>query len=201
MFTEKKLLKRIYAKVETDKNKLCFKYTGATNGKQYGRIWARGKNHSVHRLMYQIFFGDIPADKEVHHTCGIRNCCNPAHLELISHRENVAQIGRYEQLRWQRLQDLLAINFELTFFGITQVTSSDLSLVWGKNFKGSNLNDYLETLQYIFEGDFECRLVREGRGSRPHLYEIRMTPELVKRVELYEDNTSQPNSLAALAED
>jgi hypothetical protein len=58
------------------------------------------------------------------------------------------------------------------------------------------LSDYLETLKYIFKGDFECRLVREGRGNRPHLYEIRMTPELVKRIELYQDEASQTNSLA-----
>jgi hypothetical protein len=145
MCIEKELLEKIYDKVEIDEKTLCFNYTGGTNRKQYGRIWAHGKIYSVHRLMYETFFGEIPADKDVHHICGIRNCCNPGHLEVISHRENVARIGRYEQLRWQRLQDLLSVNFDLILSGETRITSTDLSLAWGKNVKGSNLVNYLRT--------------------------------------------------------
>ena len=26
---------------------------------------------------------------EVHHTCGIRSCVNPAHLKVVTHRENI----------------------------------------------------------------------------------------------------------------
>lgn len=190
MFTEKKLLKRIYAKVETDENKLCFKYTGGTNGKQYGRIWARGKNHSVHRLMYQIFFGEIPKDKEVHHTCGVRNCCNPAHLELISHRENVARIGRYEQLRWQRLQVLLAVNSELSLFGETWMTSTTLHILWEKHCRGGNLVSYLTTLAFVFDDDFKWSLVEKGRGRRPHLFKITISDSLRERLEDAEHDTS-----------
>jgi hypothetical protein len=119
-------------------------------------------------------------------------------LELVSHRENVSRIGRYETLRLARLSDLLAVDFGLNFFGETRMTSTDLSLVWGKNFRGSNVSRYLETLAFVFEGDFEWCLVRKGRGRRPHLFEIKMSENLRERLEGDKNNVSLTpfNSLA-----
>src|SRR5262249_20332812 len=99
MVVERVTLERIYGKTHIDEATLCFLYNGGTNGKQYGRMYAQGKMQSVHRVMYHIFFGDIPPDKEVHHTCGTRNCCNIAHLALVSHRHNVILTPQYTQLR------------------------------------------------------------------------------------------------------
>jgi hypothetical protein len=126
MVVEKDLLEKIYVKTDIDETTMCFRYMGGNNGKQYGRMYAWGKTWSVHRVMYHIFFGDIPANKEVHHLCGRRNCCNIAHLTLVTHRENIIQTAQYEQLRWQRLHDLVAVNLDLVLFGVTHVASTDL---------------------------------------------------------------------------
>jgi hypothetical protein len=190
------IVERIRAKCELNEETGCEIYQGSKNQKGYGLIYYNGKMHSVHRIAYEVSGRTIPPGFDVHHICGERACCRIEHLRAIPHRLNVALTAENTALRWQRLQDLLNVNFELNFFGETLMTSRDLSLVWGKNFKGSNLSDYLETLKYIFDGDFKCEVSREGRGNRPHLYEIQMTPELVKRVESYEET----NSLAALAE-
>ena len=136
------ILKRVYAKLDIDEDTLCWRYTGGTNGRGYGRICHKGKMYGVHRLIFEVFHGPIPKGKEIHHTCGVRHCCNPAHLELVSHRENVARIGRYDKLRWVRLQDLIAVNFELNLFGETRITSTELRLIWGKSFRGSNVSRY-----------------------------------------------------------
>lgn len=42
-----------------------------------------------HVFAYLYYIGEIPAGYEVHHRCYQRACCNPRHLELKTHKENV----------------------------------------------------------------------------------------------------------------
>lgn len=57
-----------------------------------GYVWigfgGRKKYHRAHRLTWRLLVGDIPDGLEVDHLCRVRACCNPAHLELVTHREN-----------------------------------------------------------------------------------------------------------------
>jgi hypothetical protein len=172
----------MYGRIHIDEDTRCFHYMGGDNGQDYGRMWTRGKNHSVHRLMQEIFHGPIPADKEVHHTCGVRNCCNIAHLALVSHRNNVILTPQYTQLRWERLQALVEAHLDLTLCGITHVTSTDLWSLWGASCRGANLTKYLDTIAAVFPEAFSWSFVRPGRGRRPHLFEIRMTPDLIDQL-------------------
>src|SRR5262245_40126094 len=182
MAIEQDLLQRIYANIAIDDETLCFRYLGGDNGQDYGRMWTRGKHHSVHRLMQEIFHGPIPAEKEVHHTCGVRNCCNIAHLALVSHRHNVILTPQYTQLRWERLQALVETHLDLTLCGTTHVTSTDLYTLWGKSCRGSNLLTYLTTLADVYPGEFAWSLVTKGRGRRPHLFAIRLSQTLIDQL-------------------
>jgi hypothetical protein len=182
MVIEQDLLQKIYARIDIDKDTMCFHYLGSDNGQDYGRMWAHGKNHSVHRVMYHIFFGDIPPDKEVHHTCGVRSCCNIAHLALVTHRQNVILTPQYTQLRWERLQALVEAHLDLALCGVTHLTSTDLSILWGKSCRGSNLLTYLTTLADVYPGEFEWSLVKKGRGRKPHLFAIRMSQTLIDQL-------------------
>jgi len=47
-----------------------------------------GKNHLVHRLMYERYVGPIPEDRELDHLCRTRNCANPIHLEPVTDQVN-----------------------------------------------------------------------------------------------------------------
>lgn len=49
----------------------------------------------VHKQMYRWFVGEVPEGLELDHLCRSRNCVNPAHLEAVTHLENVrrGQIG------------------------------------------------------------------------------------------------------------
>ena len=195
-------LEKIYGKIHIDEETLCFRYVGGTNGQQYGRMYARGKNHSVHRVMYDIFHGPIPADKEIHHLCGTRSCCNIAHLALVSHRENIIQIPQYAQLRWERLYALVAAHLDLALCGVTHLTSTDFRNLWGKSCRGTNLTKYLATLAEVFAGAFEWSLVRPGRGRRPSLFEIRMTQALIDQLTGDEEiATSDVKTAAPILED
>ena len=42
-----------------------------------------------HRLAYELEIGPIPAGLEIDHLCRVRNCVNPAHLEPVTHAENI----------------------------------------------------------------------------------------------------------------
>lgn len=60
-----------------------------TSGDGYGRFNVAGKTRLAHRLTYQWLVGHVPDGLELDHLCRNRGCCNPAHLEPVTHRENV----------------------------------------------------------------------------------------------------------------
>lgn len=44
----------------------------------------------AHRAVYTLqTLQQIPADKEINHTCRTRHCCNPNHLEAVTRQENL----------------------------------------------------------------------------------------------------------------
>jgi len=78
-------MKRFWDKVK--KSVGCWLWTGsASNG--YGRFWANGKTQYAHRFAYQSVVGPIPAEKVLDHLCRTPLCVNPAHLEVVTRREN-----------------------------------------------------------------------------------------------------------------
>lgn len=62
---------------------------GLTHG--YGVIGKGGRGAGqikAHQFTYRLFVGPVPAGMELDHLCRVRACCNPSHLEPVSHREN-----------------------------------------------------------------------------------------------------------------
>lgn len=45
----------------------------------------------AHRIAYELYVGPIPQGQEIDHLCRVRNCINPAHLEAVTHAENIAR--------------------------------------------------------------------------------------------------------------
>ncbi len=67
----------------------CWVWTGANNGEGYGQARVRRALRYTHILAYEVFVGPVPAGLQVDHLCRVRECCNPEHLEPVTHRENV----------------------------------------------------------------------------------------------------------------
>ena len=71
----------------------CWVFTGYVFNSGYGGLRVRGTpgndKYFVHRLSYELLIGAVPDGKQLDHLCRVRCCLNPAHLEPVTHRENV----------------------------------------------------------------------------------------------------------------
>ncbi len=78
---------RIVQRTRPDKSG-CILWTGSTVG-GYGQIKFFNSNQLVHRVVYQTTIGPIPEGIDVLHKCDTPACCNPEHLFLGDHAENM----------------------------------------------------------------------------------------------------------------
>lgn len=67
----------------------CWSWHGSHHEHGYGIISLEGKPRRVHRLVYEMLVGPIPEGLDLDHLCRNRGCCNPAHLEPVTRRENL----------------------------------------------------------------------------------------------------------------
>jgi hypothetical protein len=59
------------------------------SGAQYGSTTYGGRTIAAHRVAWMLFRGPVPPGLELDHLCRVTRCCNPLHLEPVTHRENV----------------------------------------------------------------------------------------------------------------
>ncbi len=62
--------------------------SGTGRGGNYGRMSLNGQTVATHIVAYTHYYGYVPSKKQIDHLCNNRLCCNPAHLELVSHLTN-----------------------------------------------------------------------------------------------------------------
>lgn len=89
-----KSISKLFSKVRIDPITNCWNWIGSTTSNGYGNVRINKKLYRTHRLTYMLFVGDLPIGKGksipvLDHLCNNRLCCNPAHLQLISDRENI----------------------------------------------------------------------------------------------------------------
>lgn len=81
------------------KTKSCWLWTGfLTDG--YGQLTVNARRVSAHGYSYEIHHGPAPDGLHIDHTCNVRNCVNPDHLEAVTQQENnqrMAARGRHGQ--------------------------------------------------------------------------------------------------------
>lgn len=63
----------------------CWEWRGYRDKRGYGHIAVGGRNLLVHRVAHIVWKGPIPHKNDVHHVCFNEPCCNPDHLEALTH--------------------------------------------------------------------------------------------------------------------
>lgn len=88
----KSIFEKIMARTNIDPDTGCWIWQGPTSGKGrgggYGRMSLDGQTVAVHIVMFVNFFGFVPGKKQIDHQCNNRLCCNPDHLQMVTHKQN-----------------------------------------------------------------------------------------------------------------
>lgn len=80
-------MRRFWQKVHKPYPDGCWEWTGRTRD-GYGRITINRKYATVHKLVYGFFIGPVSEGKVLDHLCRNTVCCNPSHLEEVTHKVN-----------------------------------------------------------------------------------------------------------------
>lgn len=88
------IIERFWSKVQ--KTDTCWLWTGTSIKYGYGsfymahnRVLDRGIHMLAHRFSYTLENGPIDKGSELDHLCRVPACVNPAHLEAVTHQENM----------------------------------------------------------------------------------------------------------------
>jgi hypothetical protein len=83
---------RLWRRVEKKGPDECWLWTGITDACGYGMLRRGGSTpgwHKAHRLAYTLSVGPIPEGLHVLHRCDCPACCNPQHLWVGTHADNM----------------------------------------------------------------------------------------------------------------
>lgn len=79
----------------------CWEWTGYRTPLGYGGFKGSHANMTspAHRVVYELLHGKVSSAYDLDHLCRNPSCVNPAHLEPVSHSENVRR-GASTPLTW-----------------------------------------------------------------------------------------------------
>ena len=96
---KKSILERLLSKTVKQENG-CWIWHGSKLRGNYGNINIEGKSCQIHRVSYELAFGEIPNGMLVLHLCDTPPCWNPKHLSLGTHLDNARdKVNRNRQTR------------------------------------------------------------------------------------------------------
>lgn len=67
----------------------CWTWQAYVTASGYGQFYpTKNQPRRAHRVAYEVLVGPIPDGLQLDHLCRVRACCNPEHLEPVTHRVN-----------------------------------------------------------------------------------------------------------------
>lgn len=70
----------------------CWEWKGFKEKSGYGNTRCDGKTWYVHRLVASMLKPGYAEHLMVHHACARRSCCNPEHLQVVTAKDNTAEM-------------------------------------------------------------------------------------------------------------
>lgn len=89
MSTVHELPHQVAARVWPEPMSGCWLWEGSAVPRGYGTMTVAQTPRRVHVFVYEALVGPVPEGLELDHLCNTPACCNPAHLEPVTHAENV----------------------------------------------------------------------------------------------------------------
>ena len=83
------LVDRFLDKIAAEPNSGCWLWVGSVHQNGYGKFRTPAGMQWAHRFSYELHRGPIPDDLQIDHLCRVKSCVNPAHLELVTAKENI----------------------------------------------------------------------------------------------------------------
>lgn len=123
-----------WARLDRSDPARCWEWHGSGLRTGYGRVSFGGRLWLTHRLAYELANEPIPDGLHVLHRCDNRRCCNPAHLFLGTHADNVADmVAKGRQARKLTDDDVISIRSRYRERGRGGMTLRALAEEYGVN--------------------------------------------------------------------
>ena len=71
----------------------CWEWLNCINNWGYGELMVNRKKYRAHRFAWELVNGQIPSGLLVLHKCDNPKCCNPKHLFLGTHKDNMKDMA------------------------------------------------------------------------------------------------------------
>lgn len=83
---------------------LCWIWNAAKDKDGYGQFALHRQVNAAHRVAWLLRHGWLPPypESELDHLCRNRDCVNPEHLQVVSHRENSLRSESFAALNAQK---------------------------------------------------------------------------------------------------
>jgi hypothetical protein len=86
---DEKTIARFWAKVDKRGPDECWEWQAGRSVDGYGKLRVHGLDARAHRIAVLVTSGPFNPSLVVRHRCDNPPCCNPSHLELGTHMDNV----------------------------------------------------------------------------------------------------------------
>ncbi len=106
---DKSIIVWFWSKVRVAGPDECWEWQGAKNPDGYGNLKFDGKYDRAHRVSYLLENGEIPKGQCICHSCDNRACCNPKHLWLGTHLENMEDMTRKKRAWGTKLNEEMVL--------------------------------------------------------------------------------------------
>jgi hypothetical protein len=103
----------------------CWPWLGWKDKRGYGyKQLGYRKRIFAHRMAWMVVNGEIPEGMNVLHSCDNPSCCNPAHLSLGTHADNVADcVRKGRHSKGKRIRDGLPACAKITPKDVVEIRS------------------------------------------------------------------------------